>query len=919
MATTVGRVPRAVHKFGGTSVQSADAMRQVREIIAGIAAEQADDSPLAIVVSAMGGKPKVTDLLIDTVGLAAAGQHDDAHAVLAQVRAKHEAAMAELFAEPAHAAERAALGADLAHDLDDVAHLLRAVSLLRAADQRLVGVIAGYGEQWSARMMAALLRVSRTPPGGSGWVYLDARSVLVVDDEISTGVSILWDESAARLREFARAHEGASVVITGFIASTRDGGITTLGRDGSDYSASVFGRLLEAESITIWTDVSGVLSADPRVVADAYVLPEVSYNEAAELAHFGAKVVHPKTMQPALARLDWRPDARSIPIFIRNTFSPTDRGTRIFETSELTTSREVCGVSAMRGMCLVNVMGRGMVGIPGVASRLFSALHALGVNVSAIAQASSEQSISLALLEADGRKAQAAVRDAFRHELGAGHIEDVQLVPDVAIIAVVGDGMSHRPGIAGKVMGALGMAGVNVRAIAQGCNETNITTIVDGNQALRALRAVHAAFLASLTVAVGVVARSAPVAAELLASFGRHAPTSQERFGVNPKVAAFLKLDEHRADGGPDGACGIERVRRGLRLARERASLDGGAWFAEPNAGGDGADEDLAAFTKAMLAADVPMRVIVDASDSAEAAARHCVWLRSGIHVVTNNSAALTTGLAQYAQLCTARRESTARYIYGTAYGDWLPVASTVTTLLASGDVVRCVEGVLSASVSHVLNALAPAAESARAPRDAPLARFSTAVRAAYELGLFEQDLLDDLSGAHSARQLLCLARDLGYELELADIDVQPLVPRARPGGAAAPAGGDAVEAAMAEHDEQVGARVAAAAARGCVLRLVGRLEYVGGAARPRAHVRAEEVPPSHPFSALSGSAISVVFHSSEAEQPLVISGAISQRSCVNALYSDLIRLARSLDARARDRGPTAAPAHVSAAHPPLR
>jgi aspartokinase/homoserine dehydrogenase 1 len=719
-----GRGPRGVHKFGGTSVQSAEAMQQVRQIITGIAAELGDGSPLAVVVSAMGGKPKVTDLLIETVSLAAAGELDAAKAILAQIRAKHEAAMGELFVEPVHAAEAATLARELHADLADIEHLLRAVSLMRAKDQRLVGVISGYGEQWSARMMAALLRCTRTPPAAANWVYLDARSVLVVDESISTGVAIIWDESARRLDAFVRAHAGASMVITGFIASTRDGGITTLGRDGSDYSASVFGRLFEAESVTIWTDVSGVLSADPRVVADAYVLPEVSYNEAAELAHFGAKVVHPKTMQPALARLDWRPDARSIPIHIRNTFAPRDRGTRIYETSPLTTSREVCGVSAMDGMCLVNVMGRGMVGIPGVASRLFNALHSLGVNVTAIAQASSEQSISVALQQTDGGRAQAAVREVFRHELHAGHIEDVQLVPDVTIIAVVGDGMSRSPGVAGKVMSALGQAGVNIRAIAQGCNETNITTIVDGRQSLRALRAVHSAFLASLTVAVGVVARSGPVASELLCSFERHGPTAQARFGLNAQVLALCKLAE----------AGEAPAQRGRLLARDqqaapdlsawaRALADGDATGARADGDDAGAAADLAAFTEAMLAADVPMRVVIDASDSALAARWHREWLAKGIHVITNNSAALTGDSAEYAKLCAARRASVARYVYGTAYGDWLPVASTVTTLLASGDALQLVEGVLSASVSHVLNALAPdAAAAARADGGGTLA-----------------------------------------------------------------------------------------------------------------------------------------------------------------------------------------------------
>lgn len=716
--------PRSVHKFGGTSVQSASAMHQVRQIIEHLAREQGSDSPLAVVVSAMGGKPKTTDMLIDSTKAASRGDLAGAQELLVAIKKKHEEAIERMIPDEAHAAARAELVRVLNGDLDDIRHLLRAVSLMRSADQKLVGVISGYGEQWSARMMAALLRATSTPPAADNWVYLDARAVLIVDDTIATGTAIQWDASEARLKAFVEAHPRASFVITGFIASTVDGGITTLGRDGSDYSASVFARLLQAEACVIWTDVSGVLSADPRVVADAYVLPEVSYNEAAELAHFGAKVVHPKTMQPALARHDWRAGAKSIPIYIRNTFAPADAGTRIFETSDLTRAREVCGVSAMRGMCLINVMGRGMVGIPGVSSRLFSALHSLSINVTAIAQASSEQSISVALVKEDGERARAAVLDVFRSELSAGHIEDVQLEDDVTIIAVVGDGMSHRPGVAGKVMGALGHAGVNIRAIAQGCNETNITTIVDGAHSLRALRAVHAAFLASLAVAVGVVTRSSAVADSLLAAFDAHAPTTEHRFGLTARVHALLQLPG-AGSGASGGALEEAAMKRNassssgkMLFARASSALDIAQWRAEMSS--EGQPVDLSAFTQRMLQSDVPMRVVVDASDSPDAAAWHAKWLSEGIHVVTNNSTALTGDVASYRALFDARRNSTARYVYGTAYGDWLPVASTVTTLLASGDAVKSLEGALSASVSYVLNRVSPVGQLVAAGGETP-------------------------------------------------------------------------------------------------------------------------------------------------------------------------------------------------------
>jgi aspartokinase/homoserine dehydrogenase 1 len=321
---------------------------------------------------------------------------------------------------------------------------------------------------------------------------------------------VCWDISGEKLKEIYEQEivpDGSKLhfVITGYVASNTDGVATTLQRDGSDYSAAIMGKLLQSRSVTIWTDVDGVLSADPRRVPDAFVIPEVSYNEAMELAYFGAKVIHPKTMQPCIS------SSPQIPLLIRNTFNPAFRGTRIFTTSTTQTDREksVCGFSSIENMALINVEGSGLIGVPGVAKRLFGTLESVGVNVVLISQASSEHSITFATVETQADLAKEAIEEEFEKELKQARISQVEVQAPCSIIAAVGDGMKHVAGVSGRFFSALGDAKINILAISQGCSERNISAVVFTSESTRALRAVHAAFrLSHTTVRIGLVGKS---------------------------------------------------------------------------------------------------------------------------------------------------------------------------------------------------------------------------------------------------------------------------------------------------------------------------------------------------------------------------------------------------------------------------
>src|ERR1700761_820576 len=503
-----------VHKFGGASVAAAGCFRRVAAIL-----DSLPERRLGVVLSACRG---VTDALLRLVSLAE-GQDDSYRSEIASLRVRH-AAIAETLLTP-QSARLYLAGFD--RDCHDVEGILHTVKLTRAAAKNVSDLIVGYGEIWSTKLFHRFMEERSGRKGPFQWI--DARKAVVVEWG-PLGPGIQWEESRAKMRELVPADFIGTLIITGFIASDRRGVQTTLGRNGSDFSASIFGALLDSSEIHIWTDVDGVLSADPRRVPDATVIDSLSYNEAMELAYFGAKVIHPQTMAPAVGG--------AIPIWIRNTFAPEKTGTLICAVPQ--SALPIKGITSIEGVALINLEGAGMIGVPGTAHRLFGALREEGISVILISQGSSEHSICCAIPQEQAERAASVVRSAFERELKEGQIQDVDVTLDLAILAAVGDGMAGTPGVAAKVFNALGSTSVNVRAIAQGASERNISVVIEGKHATRALRAVHAGlYLSPHTISIGLIGPGT-VGRVMLEQIASQSARLREQFNVDLRIRGLL-------------------------------------------------------------------------------------------------------------------------------------------------------------------------------------------------------------------------------------------------------------------------------------------------------------------------------------------------------------------------------------------
>ena len=477
-----------VMKFGGTSVGTTDSIGSVAQIVACAVEKQAaralaasdgepgEDSPgVMVVVSAMSG---VTNTLIDAAQTAAAGDETPYRDARSQLLVRHQVVAGQLIED---GVERAALGRLFDNRLREFERLCRSITVLGELTQRGLDVVCGVGERLSAPLLAAVLRAR-----GVKAQFVDAGELIITDDQYGSA-NPLMGPTVARCRDrlLPMLQSGVVPVVTGFVGATENGVPTTLGRGGSDYSAAVLGAALDAAEIQVWTDVDGVMTADPRIVANARSMAELSYEEVAELAYYGAKVLHPKTVTPAVDR--------KIPLRVLNTFNPGHPGTRIVErTREL--RHGVKAITAVRGLRLITISGRGMIGVPGIAARTFDAVARQRANVLMISQGSSEQSICFVVPESEGEAVIAALKEAFARELAQHMIEEINSQPDIVIVAVIGAGMKGTPGIAARVFSALGAQGINVIAIAQGSSEANISLVVLQAAADDAIRAIHDTF-----------------------------------------------------------------------------------------------------------------------------------------------------------------------------------------------------------------------------------------------------------------------------------------------------------------------------------------------------------------------------------------------------------------------------------------
>jgi aspartokinase/homoserine dehydrogenase 1 len=822
-----------VHKFGGSSVADAECFKRVANIL-----ETFPPGRLGVVLSACRG---VTDALLGLVARAEA-QDDAWRGELDALRVRHNTIAEALLSADARQLYMAGFDRDR-HDIEGILHT---VKLTRSAAQNVRDLIAGYGEIWSTKLFREFFAARGKRPGEVRWV--DARQAVVVEWG-PLGPAVLWEESRAKLKALVGPAFKGTLIITGFIASDRRGVQTTLGRNGSDFSGSIFGSLLDASEIQIWTDVDGVLSADPRRVPDAKVIDALSYNEAMELAYFGAKVIHPQTMAPAVGR--------GIPIWIRNTFAPDKPGSLICAKPD--SKLPVKGITSIENIAMVNVEGAGMIGVPGTAHRLFGALREEGISVILISQGSSEHSICCAIPGVEAERAARVVAAAFDREIKEGQIQSIQVDKDLAILAVVGDGMAGLPGVSGQVFNALGSAAVNVHAIAQGASERNISVVVDQKDATRALRAVHAGFyLSPHTISIGIIG-----------------PGSVGRVLLEQIAAESERLrDEFKLDLRLRGIMGSKK----MLLAEQGISSSGGVegWKAALDSSPIAAD--IGKFVEHLHVDHLPHTVIIDCTADDSVARHYAEWLEAGIHVVTPNKKANSGPLAYYDSLKEARRHGGSSYLYEATVGAGLPVIQTLRDLRETGDKITSVEGILSGTLAYLFNVY-----DGKTP-------FSEIVKDAKAKGYTEPDPRDDLSGTDFVRKVIILGREMGLRLEMKDVQVESLIPAGLEKGTI-----DDFLNGLSKYDGEMKKRFDAAASRGKVLRYVGRLTADG-----KATVGVSELDKSHAFANIALTDNVVRYATARYNSnPLIVQGPGAGPAVTAAgVFADLLRVCSYLGAR---------------------
>jgi bifunctional aspartokinase / homoserine dehydrogenase 1 len=812
-----------VLKFGGSSVANAENIKKVIAVLK----DRASGEKTIVVVSALGG---ITDLLLTCSNLASEGQ-ENYQAILTDIEQRHLQTVRDLI--PIN--NQSSLLSFVKTQCNEIEDICNGIFLLKELSPRTQDRMVSYGEKLSSRIITAALLAE-----GIAGEWMDSQALIITNSDFGNAL-VNFPVTHQKISQYLQSQPGNLLIAPGFIASSEEGIHTTLGRGGSDYTAAIYAAAANAEVLEIWTDVSGMMTADPRLVPNARIIPQITYQEAMELSHFGAKVIYPPTIQPVMSK--------GIPVWIKNTFAPQDKGT-IIQQQAIEGGNSITGISSISNIALLSLEGSGMVGIPGFSKRLFEALASKKINVILITQSSSEHSICVGIDESNAAAARQVIDEAFAYEIDIKKVEPLFVEKGLSIIALVGDRMKNHTGISGKFFSALGRNGVNIRAIAQGSSERNITAVINSTDVKKSTNTIHEVFFEKEIKEVNLfIAGVGNVGAKLLDQIQQQQEYLLQNMHLKVNVVGVANSKKYWVN------------EEGIDLANWRSLL---------NAGETAGIND---YIDTIIEKNLRNTVFADVTANDTVASVYDKLLPRSIAVVACNKVACSSPYPYYKKLKDLSTEYNTKFLFETNVGASLPIIGTLNDLLRSGDTVRSMEAVLSGTLNFVFNNY----DGSKS--------FASVVKQAQDEGYTEPDPRLDLSGKDVMRKIMILVRESGQVIEMENIGNNSFMPEACMQGTVAD-----FYKSMELHEAHFKKIYDEAAAAGCKLKFVA--SYKDG----KANVGLQHIPPPHDFYHLYGKDNIVLFYTDRyTQQPLVIKGAGAGAAVTaSGVFADIIRTSKA-------------------------